>query len=96
MGEGVADAMPRVRDGGARLDTVLAAQDYLAGDTRSAADLTVYPVVQQLLRAAAREDVRPLDLGVYPLADHYPHLHAWAQRIEALPGYDAAYPPHWK
>jgi len=90
------DAMPTVRDEVARLDTVLAAQEYLAGDTLSAADLIVYPVVQQLLRAAGREDVRPLGLGVHPLADHYGHLDAWTQRIEALPGYDEAYPPHWK
>jgi len=92
----IADAMPAVREEVIRLDTVLSAQDYLAGDTLSAADLIVYPVVQQLLRAAAREDVRPLDLGVYPLAGHYTHLDAWAQRIEALPGYGEAYPPHWK
>jgi len=92
----ITDAMPPVREKVARLDTVLSAQDYLAGDTLSAADLSVYPVMQQLLRAAAREDVRPLELSVYPLADEYTHLHAWAQRIEALPGYNEACPPHWK
>lgn len=89
-------AMPAVRDEVARLDRVLSTQDYLVGDALSAADLIVYPVVQQLLRAAAREDARPLDLGVYPLRDHYAHMDAWAQRIEALSGYDDAYPPHWK
>jgi len=89
-------AMPAVRDEVARLDRVLSTQDYLVGDALSAADLIVYPVVQQLLRAAAREDARPLDLGVYPLRDHYAHMDAWVQRIEALSGYDDAYPPHWK
>ena len=89
-------AMPAVRDEVARLDKVLLTQDYLVGDALSAADLIVYPVVQQLLRAVARKDARPLDLGVHPLRDHYAHLDAWAQRIEALSGYDDAYPPHWK
>ena len=96
VAEEITGAMPAVRDEVARLDTVLSTQVYLAGDALSAADLIVYPVVQQLLRAVAREDARPLDLGVYPLRDHYAHLDAWAQRIEALPGYDDAYPPHWK
>lgn len=92
----ITEAMPAIRDEVARLDTILSAQQYLAGDGLSAADLMVYPVVQQLLRAAAREDAAPLNLDVHPLADFYPHLDAWARRIEGLPGYDAAYPPHWK
>jgi glutathione S-transferase len=96
VAEEITGAMSPVRDEMARLDTALSTQDYLVGDTISAADLIVYPVVQQLLRAAAREDARQLDLGVYPLGDHYVHLDTWAHRIEALPGYDDAYPPHWK
>lgn len=80
----------------APLEARLADEAWLAGDAISAADLIVYPIVMQLLRAAARDDAAPLDLGVYPLGEHYPALGLWCQRIEALPGYDDAYPPHWK
>jgi glutathione S-transferase len=94
--EEITAAMPAVRTEVEGLDAILAATPFLAGETLSAADLIVYPVVQQLLRAAGREDVAALNLDVYPLGDFYPHVDAWARRIEDLPGYDTAYPPHWK
>ena len=94
--EQIADAAGPVRDELARLETQLSAQLWLAGETLSAADLATYPVVMQLLRAAGREEAAPHALQVYPLAEHFPNLAAWAGRIEALPGYDEAYPPHWK
>ena len=34
--------------------------------------------------------------GLEDRAKDYPKLAAWAQRIEALPGSENAYPPHWK
>ena len=37
-----------------------------------------------------------LDLGIAPFRSHYPALAAWQVRMEELPGYDQAYPPHWK
>lgn len=89
-------AMPTIRTEIERLEAILSATPFLAGEALSAADLIVYPVVQQLLRAAAREDAASLNLAVYPLGDFYPGLGAWARRIEDLPGYDSAYPPHWK
>ena len=78
------------------LDTRLESQPCLAGDSISAADLVVYPVLMQLCRAAAHENAASLELAFAPLGEHFPNLAAWAGRIEALPGYDAAYPPHWK
>lgn len=94
--EDIKGAMPAVRDEVARLETILSNSPWLAGDSLSAADLMVYPVVMQLMRAAGREDAVPLDLGVYPLGDFCPNLASWARRIESIPGYDDAYPPHWK
>jgi glutathione S-transferase len=38
----------------------------------------------------------PLELGVLPLASTYPALAAWMARMEALPGYQRTYPPHWR
>jgi glutathione S-transferase len=58
--------------------------------------LITFPVIMQLLRAVGREDAEPLQLAIHPLADHFPNLAIWMSRIESLPGYDNAYPPHWK
>jgi glutathione S-transferase len=30
-----------------------------------------------------------------PLDKTYPQIAAWVARVEALPGYDKTYPPHW-
>jgi glutathione S-transferase len=27
---------------------------------------------------------------------NYPALGRWVQRVEALPGYDRTFPPHWR
>lgn len=78
------------------LESRLAATQWLAGEKPSAADLIVYPVLMQLLRAAAREDEASLSLAIHPLDTHFPHLGAWAARIGEMPGYDNAYPPHWR
>ncbi|AUX34784.1 MULTISPECIES: glutathione binding-like protein [Sorangium] len=73
----------------ARLEASLAQRDHLAGPRLSAADLTVYPSIQLAVRAATRP-------AAAPLAARYPKLAAWGARIEALPGYDATYPSHWR
>ena len=77
------------------LSTRLERHDYLCGEGISAADLVLYPTVPRLLRALNKEAARALDLGFLPWAERYPALQAWAARIEALPGYERTYPPHW-
>jgi glutathione S-transferase len=79
-----------------RLEASLGRSPWLAGERISAADLTVFPAVQSILRASSKEAAKPFELGFLPLADRYPQLAAWAQRVEALPGYDRTYPPHWR
>lgn len=69
---------------------------YLLGDTITAADLCYYPLLQGLLRAAGKPAAASLELGVLPLEKRFPRLAAWCMRIEALPGYDKTYPPHWR
>ncbi|MBI3451305.1 MAG: glutathione S-transferase C-terminal domain-containing protein, partial [Rhodospirillales bacterium] len=69
---------------------------WLAGDRISAADVAAYPFVEVLLRAAGKDAVKPLDLGFLPFAKTYPGIEAWRQRIQALPGYEKTYPPHWR
>jgi glutathione S-transferase len=79
-----------------RLDGVVAKSPWLAGAAISAADIVVFPWIPSLLRAAAKEEAKLLNLGFLPLDARYPHLAAWVSRIEAIPGYERTYPPHWK
>jgi glutathione S-transferase len=57
---------------------------------------TVFPLVQMLLRAASKDAAQPFNLGLLPLAENFPNIAQWVQRIEALPNYQRTYPPHWK
>ena len=79
-----------------RMEQAVAARGWLAVEQLSAADLAVYPFVEALLRAADKEAVRPMGLGLLPLAERYPALEGWRQRVTALPGYARTYPPHWR
>ena len=91
----ITDAAANVRDELALLETRLSTDPWLAGGNLGAADLVTYPVVMQLARATGREEAAPLNLALHPLGDHFPNLEAWSKRIETLPGYHNAYPPHW-
>jgi glutathione S-transferase len=75
---------------------LLSHTDYLAGKTLSAADVLYMPIIQGLLRATAREDAQSLNLGVLPFDKTYPKIFAWLKRMETLPTYGKAYPPHWR
>ena len=79
-----------------RMERAVTGDRWLAGERLSAADLAVFPFVEALLRAAGKEAVRPIDLNLLPLAERYPALDHWRQRIAALPGYARTYPPHWR
>ena len=76
--------------------SAVAATPFLVGDAISAADCTAFPFIQQLLRASGKEAAAPLALGFLPFEGTYPALAAWIERIEALPGYERTYPPHWR
>ncbi len=78
------------------LDERLANRAWLIGESLSAADIGVFPVVQLFLRAASKEAAQPFNLGLLPLAQTYPKLADWTKRIEALPNYQRTYPPHWR
>jgi len=68
----------------------------MVGDQVSAADIVLLPAIQLTLRTAGHERSAPLELGFLPLAERYPKLAAWLERMESLPGYDRTYPPHWR
>jgi glutathione S-transferase len=79
-----------------RIEDQLSQTTYLQGAHLSAVDVAFYPTVQWLKRALAQHD-RPLGTQLYlPFFSDRPALAQWEQRIEALPGYDHTYPPHWR
>lgn len=79
-----------------RLERQLEACRWFFGSSISAADISVFPWIQTLLRAAKRDEAKPLDLCVLPFDANYPHLADWVRRVEQVPGYERTYPPHWK
>jgi glutathione S-transferase len=78
------------------LNARLATSQWLVGDTISAADIGIFPLVQLLLRAASKEAAQPFKLGFLPLAQTFPDVAKWVERVESLPNYQRTYPPHWR
>jgi len=89
-------AAVEVHEGFGWIEQVLARTPYLAGAALSAADVATMPIIQGLVRALGRPDSAPLDLGFLPLEKRYPSIAAWLRRLESLPVYDKAAPPHWR
>ena len=89
-------AAATIRDELKRIDAALAGSVWTVGSCISAADIALFPLVQILLRAASKESAKPLNLEFLPLAQTYPNVAAWVTRVEAIPGYEKTYPPHWK
>ena len=92
----IQEAARTVRRELALLDERLTQANWLVREQISAAEIAVFPLIQLLLRAASKEAAEPFDLGLLPLSTTYPNIARWVQRIEALPGYDRTYPPHWR
>ncbi len=74
----------------------LLTSNYLASDRVTAADIAFVPMLQYVLRAATKQTLSEDGFGFLPLENRYPNIAAWQQRIESIPAYDKAYPPHWR
>lgn len=94
--EKIQEAAQTVRQELQRIERELSGSTWLVGKQISAADISLFPLVQTILRAAGKDAAKPLNLELLPLADTFPNLSAWVKRIEALPGYERTYPPHWR
>lgn len=92
--EGLNARAERVRTELGNLETQV--NTWLVGDAINATDISLYPIIAALLRAAGKPAAADLDLRFLPFAERYPRLAQWCGRIEALPGFDATYPPHWR
>jgi glutathione S-transferase len=100
---GVAEKKAEIREAAtavagelSRFEQVIETSPWLFGNSTSAADISVFPWIQSLLRAAAKDEAKSLDLGFLPFEARYPHLAAWVRHIEQIPGYERTYPPHWR
>lgn len=87
-------AIPAMHEELSRLQRAVAS-GALVGDTLSAADIVWFAGLQFLVHTTTRPAAAAFDLGLLPLGERYPQILAWAQRLEAIPGYEATQPPHW-
>lgn len=85
-----------LRDELARLELRLEQAPYLCGAAISAADCVAFPDVRLILRTSVRFPDVTARLGLHPLADCFPRLRHWIDRVESLPGYAQTFPAHWK
>jgi glutathione S-transferase len=92
----IQEAAQTIRQELKRIDRELSSSAWLVGKQISAADISLFPLVQMIVRAAGKDAAKPLNLQLLPLTDSFPNVAAWVKRIEALPGYERTYPPHWR
>jgi glutathione S-transferase len=94
--ESVNAGLPALREELGRLSAQLNGHDFFVGATVSAADIFVFPMIKTIERALGKPGADTVDHGLRPLSSAFPKLAAWVARVEAIPGYDATYPPHWR
>jgi glutathione S-transferase len=96
VSEAITDAMHTVAREARTIEQRLSRSDWIVGECYSAADMVLFPAIQLLRRALARPGAEALAGRFLPIEANYPALGRWLARIEALPGYDRTYPPHWR
>ncbi len=94
--EPLADAMHVVAREARTIEGRLSKEDWIVGSAVSATDMVIFPWIQLLRRALRRDAARELGARFLPMEKNYPALARWIQRVEALPGYERSYPPHWR
>lgn len=94
--DSIREAIPKLHDELANWERALSHNRWLVGSHISAADIAVFPNMMALRRALQKPAAAQFDLNLEPLAERYPNLARWVSQIEALPGYEKTYPPHWR
>ncbi len=74
----------------------LSKSDWVVGEAFSAVDMVIFPGIQLLRRALEKPEARDLASRFLPMEINYPALGRWLARVEALPGYERTFPPHWR
>src|SRR5687767_13391519 len=93
--EQLRSAVDRINAELATFDATLAKHPFIAGERYTAADMTIAPCVLSIDRASNKPDATALGVAISP-RERFANIHAWLLRIEATPGYDRTYPPHWR
>jgi len=94
--EAINDAIVNLKAELGVVEAWLAEGDFLAGDSVSAVDITFYPSLAIISRVMGAQANDKIDCSFLPLSDNYPAITSWMERMEALEGFDAVYPPHWR
>jgi glutathione S-transferase len=94
--EEVTRAMHVVAGEARTIEGRLSGSDWLVGNALSAADMIVFPGIMLLLRAMEKREAGDLRSRFLPLETTHPAIARWIRRVEALPGYERTYPPHWR
>jgi glutathione S-transferase len=90
------DAMHVVAREARTIEGRLSKEQWIVGANYSATDMVIFPWIQLLRRALDRGAAAELGARFLPMERNYPALARWIGRIEALPGYQRTYPPHWR
>jgi glutathione S-transferase len=90
------DAMHVVAREARTIEARLSREQWIVGASYSATDMVIFPWIQLLRRAPDRSAAAELGARFLPMEKNYPALARWIRRIEALPGYQRTYPPHWR
>ncbi len=93
--DALTDAMHVVGREARTIEGRLSKEQWIVGENYSAIDMVIFPWLQLLRRALNRGSAAELGARFLPMEQNYPALARWIDRIEALPGYDRTYPPHW-
>jgi glutathione S-transferase len=94
--EEITRAMHMVGGEARTIEGRLSHSDWLVGEAASAADLVVFPGIMLLRRAMEKREAGDLRSRFLPMETTYPAIARWIERMEQLPGYGRAYPPHWR
>lgn len=94
--DALTDAMHVVAREARTIEMRVSRFDWIVGDDYSAIDMVIFPAIQLLRRALGRPGAEDLSRRFLPIEVNYPALGRWLARIEALPGYDRTFPPHWR
>ena len=94
--EQLTDAMHVVAREARTIEGRLSKEEWIVGANYSAIDMVIFPWIQLVRRALTQPGAAELGARFLPMDHNYPALARWIQRIEALPGYENTYPPHWR
>ncbi len=94
--EELTDAMHIVGREARTIEGRLSKEAWIVGAQYTALDMVIFPWIQLLRRALDKPAAAGLGARFLPMETHYPALARWIHRIEAQPGYDRTYPPHWR